>query len=134
MIRRNSYRDEPRRDKLYRDGEAGMIAGVCAGLADFFGFDLSLTRVVVLIGTLVFPTLFFVYVILAILTPKKPVSGLADDTRDPYLEKKIKAEPHSTLRSVRHRFKSLDHRLQRLEKYVTSHRFDLDREFDGLKD
>ena len=35
---------------------------------------------------------------------------------------------------VRSRFKSLDRRLARLEKYVTSSRYQLDREFDQLKD
>jgi phage shock protein C len=38
------------------------------------------------------------------------------------------------LSSVRYRFRDLDSRLQRLEKYVTSSRFDLDSEFRRLKD
>jgi phage shock protein C len=46
----------------------------------------------------------------------------------------VRAEPHATLSSVRHRFRDLDARLQRLEKYVTSERFRLDREFAGLKE
>ena len=39
-----------------------------------------------------------------------------------------------TMADVRSRFKSLDRRLARLEKYVTSSRYQLDREFDRLKD
>jgi hypothetical protein len=38
------------------------------------------------------------------------------------------------LSSVRYRFRDLDSRLQRLEKYVTSSRFALDSEFRRLKD
>jgi phage shock protein C len=53
---------------------------------------------------------------------------------DDELERRVRAEPHSTLSGVRHRFRDLDARLQRLEKYVTSERFRLDREFAGLKD
>ena len=37
------------------------------------------------------------------------------------------------LSSTRYRFRDLDTRLQRLEKYVTSNRFQLDREFRHLK-
>lgn len=130
-----SSRDELRRDKLYRNSEDGMVAGVCAGLADFFGFDVTLTRVVVAIGMLIFQTLIIVYIILAIVVPKRPISSDRDARpRNPYMEQRIKAEPHATLRSVRHRFKDLDHRLQRLEKHVTSKRYNLEREFEGLKD
>jgi phage shock protein C len=38
------------------------------------------------------------------------------------------------LSGVRYRFRDLDTRLQRLEKYVTSNRFNLDREFRHLKE
>lgn len=129
---RNS--DGPRRDKLYRNAEDGMIAGVCAGLADFFGFDLTLTRVVVAIGAFLFPTLIVVYVILAVLVKKRPRPRAASSPRDEDLQRQVRAEPHATLSTVRHRFRELDQRLQRLEKYVTSKRFGLDREFEGLKD
>lgn len=128
-------RDELRRDKLYRNSEDGIVAGVCAGLADFFGFDVTLTRVVVAIGMLIFQTLIIVYIILAILVPKRPAFASADSQpRNPYMEQRIKAEPHATLRTVRHRFRDLDRRLQRLEKHVTSKRYNLEREFEGLRD
>jgi len=123
-----------RRDKLYRSSDEAMIAGVCAGLADFFGFELTLTRVLVVIGTLFFPSLVFVYIVLAVLLKKKPTISAPARSYDDNIQRRIRSEPHATLSSVRHRFRSLDHRLQRLEKYVTSDRFKLDREFEGLKD
>lgn len=130
-----SERDELRRDKLYRSSDDSIVAGVCAGLADFFGFDVTLTRVVVAIGMLIFQTLIVVYIILAILVPKRPPSAQPESRpRNPYMERRIKSEPHATLRSVRHRFRDLDRRLQRLEKHVTSKRYNLEREFEGLKD
>jgi phage shock protein C len=123
-----------RRDKLYPNSEDGLIAGVCAGLADFFGFDLTLTRVLVVIGAFLFPTLIVVYVILAILVKKRPGAPRRSTPMDEDLQRQVRAEPHATLSTVRHRFRELDLRLQRLEKYVTSKRFRLDREFEGLKD
>ena len=41
---------------------------------------------------------------------------------------------HGTLSNVSFRFRELEARLQRLEKYVTSARFQLDQEFESLKD
>lgn len=32
--------------RLYRDPKAGMIGGVCAGVADYFDIDVSIIRVV----------------------------------------------------------------------------------------
>lgn len=124
----------PRRDKLYRNAEDGMIAGVCAGIADYFGFDTALTRVVVLCGALFFsPFVFVAYVVLAILLEKKPGDSSRRSPEDSDLERQVRSAPHATLHTVRHRFRELDRRMQKLEKYVTSERFKLDREFEGLK-
>ena len=46
----------------------------------------------------------------------------------------MRSSPHDTLASVRYRFRDLDVRLQRLEKYVTSNRYKLDREFEKLEE
>jgi phage shock protein C len=126
---------EPRRNKLYRNKRDGMIAGVCAGFADYFGFDLGMTRVVLVIAAFIFPTLILVYFVLALILKKAPPRlGEPQAEREPGLGRRVRAEPHATLSSVRHRFRDLDARLQRLEKYVTSERFRLDREFAGLKE
>ena len=119
--------------KLYRNPNRGMLFGVCAGIADYFGFDVTVTRVLVIIGALFsFPLLFVAYLLLALLLPRKPFSG-GDDRVDP-VQRQVRSDPHDTLGSVRHRFRDLDSRIQRLEKYVTSNRFKLDREFRQLKD
>jgi len=118
--------------KLYRNQNRGMLFGVCAGVADYFGFDVTITRVVVLICALFsFPLLIVAYALLAFLLPRKPFSS--DRSVEP-LQRQVRADPHDTLGSVRHRFRDLDSRLQSLEKYVTSNRFKLDREFRQLKD
>lgn len=134
MTRHRQYDpDEPRRSKLYRNKQDGFIAGVCAGFADYFGFDLVVTRIVVAVGAFIFPTLILVYFVLALLLKPRP-HARHETAPDDALERRVRAEPHATLSSVRHRYRDLDSRLQRLEKYVTSERFRLDREFEGLKD
>lgn len=128
---------EPRRSKLYRNKSDAVIAGVCAGFADYFGFDHGITRIVVAITAFVFfPMSIVIYFVLAmVLKPSPELIGNSEERivrRG--LGRRVRAEPHATLGSVRHRFRDLDSRLQRLEKYVTSERFRLDREFAGLKD
>ena len=124
------------RRRLYQDREGGVFLGVCAGLADFFGFDLTLVRLITAIGAfLFFPTVLIGYFVLALLLPKKPLG--AREVSDEYsqsLRRRVRSSPHSTLDHVRYRFGELDTRLQRLEKYLTSTRFKLDQEFESLKD
>lgn len=110
-----------------------MIFGVCAGIADYFGFDIAITRVVFIVAAFVsFPLLFILYLLLGLLLPRRPFE--ASDERPDLLQRRVRSDPHATLGSVRHRFRELDSRLQRMEKYVISSRFKLDREFRQLND
>jgi phage shock protein C len=119
--------------KLYRDPQRGMLFGVCAGIADYFGFDVTVTRLIVIVAALFsFPMLFVAYILLAFLLPRKP-SEMTDRGVDP-VHRQVRSDPHDILSNARYRFRELDSRLQRLEKYVTSNRFKLDREFRQLKD
>jgi phage shock protein C len=109
---------------------------VCAGVADYFGFDLTVTRLLVVVGLFLFPPATLIgYVILALLLPRKPVSlDRGREDVSPSLQRSVRSSPQATLDNIRHRFRELDGRLQRLEKYLTSKRFELDREFEALKD
>ena len=128
------YYSEPRRtNRLYRDTRRGMIFGVCAGLAEYFGFDVKVTRVLTVVGAMFgLPVVFISYLVLGVMLPRKPESD-AGDAYDP-VQRQVRSDPHDMLSSVRYRFRDLDSRLQRLEKYVTSSRFALDSEFRRLKD
>lgn len=125
-------------NRLYRNPDKGMIFGVCAGLADYFGFDVTIVRVLVVLGALFFPgpLVFVGYIIMALLLPKSAHPSVATrlDDKDEEFARSVRAEPHATLGSLRHRYRELESRLQRLEKYVTSERFQLDREFERLRD
>jgi phage shock protein C len=130
--------NEPREpgliNKLYRNPRRGMIFGVCAGIAEYFGFDVTVTRVIVVIGTFfAFPVIFGAYLVLALLLPVRATTGVDRKHGDP-LERQVRSSPHDTLASVRYRFRDLDARLQRLEKHVTSTRYKLDREFRELEE
>lgn len=127
----NMKRD-PSPTRFYRDPKAGKIGGVCAGLAEYFGFDLTLTRVLTFLGVLFFPTLLVVYLVLWFLLPTKP-GKLYRDEDDRDFWRGVRVSPAETLSEVRHRFRSADAKLQRMERYVTSRNFTLDREFQDLE-
>jgi len=60
--------DTPRH--LYRSRTNRMIAGVCGGLAEFIGIDVTLLRIL----AVVIPGINLItYIILAIIIPEEPV-------------------------------------------------------------
>jgi phage shock protein PspC (stress-responsive transcriptional regulator) len=57
--------------KLYRSVDDRMIAGVCAGIADYFDIDPTLVRLLFALGIFVTGSaLFWIYVIMMIIVPE----------------------------------------------------------------
>lgn len=59
-------------NRLLRSSDNIIIAGVCGGVADFFGLDVSLVRIATLILLLFGGLSLWVYIILWIIIPKAP--------------------------------------------------------------
>ncbi len=59
--------------KLYRDEYHKKIAGVCAGLAEYFNIDVAIVRVVFVLALIFHGGGFLIYVIFWIVLPKKPL-------------------------------------------------------------
>ena len=119
-------------NRVYRNPQRGVIFGVCAGFSDYFGFDLTAMRVLTVVGAFfAMPIVCGAYLVLGLMLPKRPYSESAS-IQDP-VQMQVRSDPHVMLSGVRYRFRDLDARLQRLEKYVTSNRFQLDSEFRRLK-
>ena len=76
----DQYYAEPRRtNRLYRDTRRGMIFGVCAGIAEYFAFDLRITRVLTVVGAMFgMPVVFISYLVLGVMLPRKPESDVYD--------------------------------------------------------
>ena len=127
-----AYASMPNR-RFYRNADKAMLGGVCAGIADYFGFNLCVTRLLVVIAFFAMPLSALVYLALVLLIPSVSVKDLPQSA-DPAFRKNVRSAPTQTMSDVRSRFKSLDRRLARLEKHVTSSRYQLDREFDRLRD
>jgi len=68
--------EEPfvRRGRLYRSRQGKMIAGVCAGLAEHYGWDVAIVRLVVCLAVLLgCGTVCVAYLIAWIVMPKAPL-------------------------------------------------------------
>jgi phage shock protein C len=62
--------------KLYRSRNNRMIAGVCAGLGDFFNIDPTVVRLIFVLGVVLgFGTLGFVYLVMMFVVPEEPAVG-----------------------------------------------------------
>jgi phage shock protein PspC (stress-responsive transcriptional regulator) len=58
--------------RLYKDPSKKMIFGVCAGLSDVTGIDISIIRLATLFGAIFTGSLvFWIYLLLGILLPRK---------------------------------------------------------------
>ena len=122
-------------NRLYKNRRRGLLFGVCAGFSDYFGFDLTVVRVLTVIaGFFSFPLVPIAYLVLGFLLPCRPYEGAGEDYAADPVRREVRADPHEILSSIRYRARDLDSRLARLEKYVTSNRFQLDQEFRKLKD
>ena len=124
--------DSIRSRPFHRSRDRAVIGGVCAGLADYFGFNLKVTRLLAVIALfMAMPVTLLVYFATVLLVPAQRDEPPRPNY-DPEFHRALRASPKETLADVRRRFQSLDGRLARLERYVTSSRFDLDQEFRKL--
>jgi len=121
-------------NRLYRDDENGIIAGVCAGIADYFGTNRTLVRALAVLSLVMFtiPTT-VAYLAAAYFLERKPARQYRSDDEQQFW-RSMHRSPRDTLGSVRARFRALDQRIQAMEVYLTSRKFDLDREFDRIRD
>jgi len=57
--------------RLYRSRKDKMIAGVCGGLAEYFGIDSTWMRLIFLVFLLLGGSAFLVYLVMWIVVPKR---------------------------------------------------------------
>ena len=115
-----------------RNADRAVVAGVCAGLANYFGFNLKVTRCLAVVALcMALPVTLLAYFGTVMLVPSRH-DPERQPGRDPEFGKALRSAPRQTMSDVRRKFQTLNTRLARLERYVTSSRFNLDREFKKL--
>ena len=125
----------PNRHRIYRNTRTGRIAGVCAGLADYFGWRVGHVRAgLILLTVFFFPMPIFAYIAAAILIkPDAPIAARYVNAEEERFWRTYSVKPRATLSELKHRFRALDARLADMEKAVTSNEYSLRREFRDLE-
>ncbi|EEX65776.1 envelope stress response membrane protein PspC [Vibrio metoecus] len=125
--------------ELYRDPINGKLAGVCAGLANYFGLETWLVRILVITAALLGGTFLVLvaYVAMALMLEKQPV-----DYQESLREKqehtlKNKAwvqgqDARGLMRTLEQDLDAVDGKVRTMEAYVTSEAFKVNREFQNL--
>ncbi len=123
------------RTKFYLDKQNAKWSGVCAGIADYTGMDVTLVRIGIVILTILggFPWTLIAYWVAAWMAPVKPVELYDHNPEDKKFWQGVRANPRRTARDVRSRFRELDRRLADVETYVTSSNSRLAREIEELR-
>ena len=124
----------PSHTRFYRDKRNGKFLGVCAGIADYTGFDVTLLRICVVAAIIMgsgAPLL--IYFIAAMMTPDKPSEFALADREEKQFWQGVRASPTRTARNIRSQFKDIDRRLADIESYVTTENRSLAREIDQLR-
>ncbi len=148
---------------LQRDPSKGKIAGVCAGVADYFGLEIWLVRILTLTGFfLLAPPFFFVGYIAAWFILEKKPHGMPNRAQGEAQAKSfdgnksngkgwhhsneeepekvvVKSKiwqagepPKQAFFDIKQRFEQNEDRLRKMETYVTSAEFQLNREISKL--
>ncbi|MFC3050346.1 envelope stress response membrane protein PspC [Kordiimonas pumila] len=121
--------------RLYKNPERAKIMGVCAGLADYLDMNVTLVRVLVVIGAFMTGIFMFIigYIILGMVLESKPLDLYADE-QDEQFWKQTRNAPDYTAAELRKRFRDIERRTADMEAYVTSKKFRLERELKALEE
>jgi phage shock protein C len=123
-----------RRTEFYLDKRNGKWLGVCAGLADYAGVDVTLVRVgVVILTFMTSGWAILAYLITAWVADPKPSEFYEDSREDDQFWQTVRARPGASVRDVRARFRDIDRRIADIETHVTSQNSALAREIDALR-
>lgn len=132
MMRRDSPFASPNPHRLYRNREDGRLFGVCAGIADYFGVDATVVRVITVIGAIFFTMPVVGAYLLAALVLKPKPGRLYSTPEEEEFWRTLTTKPDRTLAGLQHKFHDMERRLIGLETYVTSSEFELNRAINDL--
>jgi phage shock protein C len=124
----------PSRTKFYLDKKHGKVMGVCAGLADYTGFDVTLIRILFVLGIFMGGgALIPVYFIAGFIAQDKPRELEDTDPEEKKFWQGVRTSPSRSARDIKSRFRDVDRRLAQIEHYVTTENRSLAREIEELR-
>lgn len=124
----------PSQTRFYLDKRNKKVMGVCAGIADYTGFDVTLVRIMMVASILMSSgALLPLYFVAGIVADDKPRELVAEDKEEQRFWQGVRQSPTRTARDIRSRFRDIDRRLADIESYVTTENRSLAREIEQLR-
>lgn len=124
----NRYQNNWQQKELYRSNNDKFIAGVCGGLANHFNVASVWVRLVAVLSFFVFNGLAIIAYIVLALVMKKP-----EDTKVEQAKEAPQTVYSRSAEAAKARLADIDSRLANVERYVTSNRFRLQKQFEELR-
>lgn len=123
-----------RRTRFYLDKRNKRFMGVCAGIADYFGWEATWVRVGFAAATIMgVGFLPFAYLAIGFIADPKPSMLYNESLEDKQFWKNVRVAPQRTVRDVHASFRESDRRLRDIEAYVTSSNSRLSAEIEQLR-
>jgi phage shock protein C len=124
----------PSRTRFYLDKRGGKLMGVCSGIADYTGLDVTLVRImfvsaVFMSGGSILP----LYFVAGFMADDKPGELAVENREEQKFWQGVRASPRRTARDIRSRLREIDRRLADIESYVTTENRSLAREIEQLR-
>jgi len=124
----------PSRTRFYRNKRAGKVNGICAGIADYTGLDVTLVRIALVLAIVLGAgALLPVYFIAGWIADDQPRELATDDKDERKFWQGVRASPGQSARDIRGRMRDIDRRLADIEQYVTTENRSLAREIEQLR-
>lgn len=126
---------------FHRDPNRGWVAGICAGFAEHFQISVLVVRIL-FFGLLLFSGIFpavIAYFILAIIIPSKANENFRQEPGQAWQQQGQQSNQSNSLPRdepayLEERLQRLSSRIERLESYLVSDAYQVDREFQKLRE
>jgi phage shock protein C len=125
--------------ELYRDTRNSKLTGVCAGMANYFSVEVWLVRILVISAALLGGGFLvaLAYLAMTLMLEKQP-ENYSENIKSQQ-EHKLKSKPwqqgknaSELLKTLETDFGAMGNRLEKMEAYVTSETFKVNRQFKDL--
>jgi len=117
--------------RLYRS-EDRLLAGVGSGIAEYLGISTTATRIALILLCFALPFIPLVYLVLIFVLPRRTLgSDIArnDETReDEAFWRTTTLTPSTSFSDLRYRYRDMEERMRGMEAYVTSAKYEFERE------
>lgn len=133
MPRSHDYNRSPNPKRFYRSRNESVIGGVCGGLAERFGWDVALVRIITIVLALTTGFGMIAYLVAMVIVPKAPIGRAPVSAEEEAFWRGVSDRPTATFGNLKYTFMDLEERLQKLERDVTSEDWRLRKQFRDLE-